>query len=371
MITIGAQHLFDGHMMSGGAVVTVEGDHIAAVDAADPSATAGCDYHAAWLTPGLIDIDSGIGLKEESLGVEGNDLNESTDAVTPEMQALDGLTPYDSSLAKALMGGVTTALVMPGGSNVIGGRGAIVHLAGATAAEMCIRAPFGVKFSLGNDPKQTHGQKRTPMTRMGNAFLVRDVLMRARDYKEKKKEYNMKYEALLPLLAGDDVAFIRALRSDDIVTAMRLAEEFGLRYVVTGAYDADLVAEQLKARSVSVAFGPLIMSRTDEEARRLHPANAGELLEAGVDTAVISGHPNYPEKYLHMSLGFLVGQGIPADRVLSTVTSVPARMLGLEGFGEIRPGAIADLALFGAEPWEPAGVVDLTMVAGKPVYTRS
>jgi len=371
MITIGAQHLFDGHAIAGETVVRIEGDRVVSVDAAGSTAIEDCDYHAAWLTPGLIDIDSGVGLKEESLGVEGNDWNESTDAVTPEMQALDGLTPYDTSLAKALMGGVTTALVMPGGANVVGGRGAIVHLAGSTATEMCIRAPFGVKFSLGNDPKQTHGQKRTPMTRMGNAFLVRDVLTRARDYKEKKKEFNMKYEALLPLLAGDDIAFIRALRSDDIITAMRLAEEFGLRYVVTGAYDADLVADQLKSGHVSVAFGPLIMSRTDEEARRLHPANAGKLLEAGVDMAVISGHPNYPEKYLHMSLGFLIGQGVPAERVLSTVTSVPARMLGLEGLGEIRPGAVADLALFSAEPWEPAGVVTLTMIAGKPVYMQS
>jgi len=218
MITIGAQHLFDGHMLSGDTVVTVEGDHIAAVDAADPSATAGCDYHAAWLTPGLIDIDSGIGLKEESLGVEGNDLERKHGRRHAGNAVARRSHPYDSSLAKALMGGVTTALVMPGGSNVVGGRGAVVHLAGATAAEMCVRAPFGVKFSLGNDPKQTHGQKRTPMTRMGNAFLVRDVLTRARDYKEKKKEYNMKYEALLPLLAGDDVAFIRALRSDDIMT---------------------------------------------------------------------------------------------------------------------------------------------------------
>jgi len=208
MIRIAAEHLFDGHEIISDAVVTVDGSRIVSVDRADP-VKAAADYSAAWVTPGFIDLDSGIGLKEESLGFEGNDLNEATDAVTPEMQAIDGLNPYDTSFQKSLMGGVTTALVMPGSSNVVGGRGVIAHMAGATANDMCIKVPFGVKFSLGNDPKQTHGQKRTPMTRMGNAFLIRDVLTKARDYKEKKKEYNMKYEALLPLLAGEDVAFSR------------------------------------------------------------------------------------------------------------------------------------------------------------------
>ncbi|RIE12062.1 hypothetical protein SMC5_03750, partial [Candidatus Cryosericum odellii] len=248
MIRIAAQHLFDGHGIVNDAIVTVNGPHVVSVETSGHLGER-CDYSVAWATPGLIDLDSGIGLKEESLGFEGNDLNEETDAVTPEMQAMDGLSPYDTSLQKSLMGGVTTALVLPGSSNVVGGRGAVVHMVGATANEMCIKAPFGMKFSLGNDPKQAHGQKRTPMTRMGNAFLIRDILTKAREYKE-KKEYNMKYEALLPLLAGDDVAFIQALRADDIMTAVRLAEEFSLRYVITGAFDADRVADQLKEKDV-------------------------------------------------------------------------------------------------------------------------
>src|SRR5450759_1580460 len=163
---------------------------------------------------------------------------------------------------------------MPGRSNVVGGRGAVVHMVGATANDMCIKAPFGMKFSLGNDPKQTHGEKRMPMTRMGNAFLIRDILTKAREYREKKKEYNMKYEALLPLLAREDVAFFQALRADDIITAVRLAEEFGLRYVISGVFDADLVIDQLKDKDLTLAFGPVIMARNIDEARRLHPENA-------------------------------------------------------------------------------------------------
>ncbi|MGB9667259.1 MAG: amidohydrolase family protein [Candidatus Cryosericum sp.] len=368
MIRIAAQKLFDGHEITSDAVVTVDGSRVVSVERAEPG-KATADYSAAWVAPGFIDLDSGIGLKEESLGFEGNDLNEATDCVTPEMQAIDGLSPYDTSLQKSLMGGVTTALVLPGSSNVIGGRGAIVHMSGATVDEMCIKAPFGVKFSLGNDPKQTHGQKRTPMTRMGNAFLVRDVLTKARDYQEKKKEYNMRYEALLPLLAGQDVAFFQALRADDIMTAVRLAEEFGLQYVITGAFDADLVADQLRDKKVTVAFGPIIASRGSDEIKRLHPENAAILLKEGLRTAIIAGHPSYPAKYLRISLGLLVGRGVSPEAALAAVTSVPAGILGLDGYGELRPGSAADLVLFRDDPWEPQGVVEHTFVSGNEVYS--
>ncbi len=369
MTTILARHLFDGNKIVEHAVISVDGDRIVAVDVSSGAQEASLE--ADWVTPGFIDIGSGIGLKEESLGFEGNDLNEATDAVTPELQALDGISPYDRSLGKALMGGVTTALVLPGSSNVVGGRGAIVHLAGATANAMCIRSPFGVRFSLGDDPKLAHGQKRTPMTRMGNAFLIRDILSKAREYATKKKEFNMKYEALLPLLSGNDTAFFQALRADDIMTAVRLSEEFGLHYVITGAVDADLVADQLKARDAAVAFGPVIFSRVSDEVRRLHPENVVKILTKGVTTAVISGHPEYPAKYLRISLGLLIGRGVAPEQALASVTCTPAELLGLEGYGVVRPGAIADLVLFKAQPWEPEGIVEHTFVAGQEVYTRS
>jgi imidazolonepropionase-like amidohydrolase len=367
MISIAAEHLFDGHTIVRNATIVVDGPRIVSVILSDLPAQ-GCDYVAAWVTPGFIDLDSGVGLKEESLGFEGNDLNEATDAVTPEMQAVDGLSPYDTSLEKSAMGGVTTVLVMPGDGNVIGGRGAVVHTVGATVNDMLIKTPFGVKFSLGNTPKETHGQKRTPMTRMGSAFLIRDVLTKAREYRDKRKEYNMKYEALLPLLAGEDVAFIRALRADDIMTAVRLAEEFGLRYVITGAFDADLVADQLKAREVTVAFGPVIMSRSTDEAKRLYPGNVVSLMAIGTQTAIIAGHPNYPAKYLRISLGLLVGRGISPERALAAVTAVPAGILGLDDYGAVRPGSVADLALFAADPWEPEGIVEHTFISGREVY---
>jgi imidazolonepropionase-like amidohydrolase len=131
------------------------------------------------------------------------------------------------------------------------------------------------------------------------------------------------------------------------------------------------VADQLKEKDVTVAFGPIIMSRNIDEARRLHPRNAVVLLDSGTRTAIIAGHPNYPAKYLRISLGLLVGRGVSPVQALGSVTSVPAGILGLDGYGEIRPGSVADLALFKAQPWEPEGVTEHTFVGGTEVYGRS
>jgi imidazolonepropionase-like amidohydrolase len=108
-----------------------------------------------------------------------------------------------------------------------------------------------------------------------------------------------------------------------------------------------------------------------DEAKRLHPENVVALLGSGTRTAIIAGHPNYPAKYLRISLGLLVGRGISPEQALGSVTSVPAGILGLDGYGEIRPGSVADLALFKAQPWEPEGVIEHMFVGGNEVYALS
>jgi imidazolonepropionase-like amidohydrolase len=116
---------------------------------------------------------------------------------------------------------------------------------------------------------------------------------------------------MAPIRVGDIVVHdVLGLGIDLVATrAVRLAEEFGLRCVITGAFDADRVIDQLKERDVTVAFGPVIMSRWMDEVKRPHPENAVALLDSGIRTAIIAGHPNYPAKYLRISLGLLVGRG--------------------------------------------------------------
>jgi len=153
--------------------------------------------------------------------------------------------------------------------------------------------------------------------------------------------------------------------------AVRLAEEFGLRYVITGAFDADRVVDQLKEKNVTVAFGPVIMSRWMDEVKRLHPENAVVLLDSGMRTAIIAGYLNYPAKCLRVSLGLLVGRGVSPEQALGFVISVPAGILGLEGYREIRSRSVDDLASFKGQPWKPEGVTEHTFAGGNEVYALS
>ena len=179
---------------------------------------------------------------------------------------------------------------------------------------------------------------------------------------------------MAPIRVGSVVVHdVLRLGIDLVATrAVRLAEEFGLRCIITGAFDAERVIDQLEEKNVTVAFGPVIMSRWMDEVKRLHPENAVVLLDSGMRTAIIAGHPtNCPAKCLQISLGLLVGRGISPEQALGSVISVPDGILGLEGYREIRSGSVDDLALFKAQPCEPEGVTEHTFVSGNEVYTRS
>ncbi len=312
-------------------------------------------FKADFVTPGFIDISSGIGLKEESLGqVEGNDFDEETNPATPELLALDGINPMDEAFPKAVNGGVLETLVLPGLSNPIGGRGAFIRTTGKTVEDMLIKSPCGMRFSINNAPKQTYGQqKKMPMTRMGNAYIIRNSLYKAREYDKKKdKKFSLFEESLVPVLKGKEKALFAAFRADDIATSIRIAKEFNLKAVITFATEADLVLDIIKKNKIPVAFGPVILSRFDKELGHLSPKVPAALIEEGIETAVISGHPFYPAEFLRIQVGLIISEGIKPEDALKAVTSVPAKILGFKNKGIIKKGAEPSLVLFDGQPWE-------------------
>ena len=312
-------------------------------------------YRAKFVTPGFIDLSSGIGLKEESMPkVEGDDFNEETNPATPELLALDGINPFDDAFPKALRGGVLETLVLPGLSNPIGGRGAFIYTRGRTVEEMLIKSPCGVRFSLNNAPKTVYGkQRKMPMTRMGSAYIIRNALYKAKEYMNKKeKKFSLSEEALVPLLKGKEKAFFAAFRADDIATSVRIGKEFNLNTVVTYGSEADIVMDLLKVNKIPVVFGPVILPRFDVELKHHTPKVPAMLIEKGIKTAIMSGHPFYPAEYLRIQLGPIIAEGIKPADALKTVTSVPAEILGLKNYGVIKKGAKSGLVLFDGEPWE-------------------
>lgn len=328
------------------------------------------EIRAKYVTPGFVDLASGIGLKEESLGrIEGDDTNEATNPQTPELLAVDGINPYDVYFQKILRGGVTKSLVLPGISNSIGGRGAFIFNYGQNILEMLIKSPVGMRFSVNTFPKMIYsGQKKMPMTRMGNAYLVREALFKAQEYKKSKKGFSMFEESLLPVLEGKDYAFFASFRADDIMTSVRISEEFKLNLVLTYAFEADLVKSELKKRNIPVAFGPTILPRETTELKHLSEKVPVELIEEGIELALISGHPFFPSEFLRLSAGLLIKHGIDREKALRTITSTPSKIIGNADAGSIKKGIAPDIVVFDGEPWETKSQVKEVFIKGKKAF---
>lgn len=349
-----ADKLFDGKKIIENAVVIFDEKGIQYVGK-DNKEKVKETYRAKFVTPGFIDISSGIGLKEESMpSVEGNDFDEETNPATPELLALDGINPFDEAFPKALRGGVLETLVLPGLSNPVGGRGALIYTKGRTVEEMLIKSPCGVRFSLNNAPKTVYGkQRKMPMTRMGSAYIIRNTLYKAKEYTNKKeKKFSLSEESLIPLLKGKEKAFFAAFRADDIATSVRIGKEFKLNTVITYGSEADIVMDLLKENNIPVVFGPVILPRFDIELKHHTPKVPAMLIEKGVKTAIMSGHPFYPAEYLRIQLGPIIAEGIKEEDALKAVTSIPAEILGLKDYGVIKKGAKPSIVLFDGEPWE-------------------
>ncbi len=356
MKKIRAKKLFDGKKIIENAVILFDEKEIKYVGKDDKEKVKEV-FEAEFATPGFIDLSSGIGLKEESLPqTEGDDFNEETNPKTPELLAIDGINPLDEAFPKALRGGITETLVLPGLSNPIGGQGAFIRTAGKTVEEMLIKSPCGMRFSLNGRPKTVYGQqKKMPLTRMGSAYIIRNALYEAKEYggkKKKERKFSLEKESLLKVLKGEEKAFFAAFRADDIATSIRISKEFGLKTVITFGAEADITLKLLKENKIPVAFGPVILPRTDNELKHLSPKVPATLIENGIQTAIISGHPYYPAEFLRIQLGLIIAEGIKPEKVLSSVTSVPAKILGFKDYGILKKGTKPSIVLFDGAPWE-------------------
>ncbi|MBR7092752.1 MAG: amidohydrolase [Clostridia bacterium] len=341
------------------------------------------DGGGALLLPGFIDAHSHLGMWEDSLGFEGDDGNEETDPVTPQLRAIDAINPNDACFAEALAAGVTTVVTGPGSANPIGGQMAAVSTCGTCIDDMVLRAPVSMKMALGENPKSIyHGRNQAPMTRMATAALIREALLTARRYDEDLKksqndpdadppEYDAKCEALLPVIRGELPVHFHAHRLDDIFTAVRIAKEFGLRLVIVHGTGAAAAAERLAAEGVPILSGPLLSDRSKPELHELTPATPGILAAAGVPVGIVCDHPVIPQQYLGLCAGLAVREGMSRQSALEALTIVPARILGLaDEIGSVEPGKRADLVLFDADPLTVAAKPVMVIAGGKVVCAR-
>ena len=256
------------------------------------------DVSGKVIFPGFIDCHTHLGIIEECTGKIGNDNNETSNPVTPQLNGIDGINPLDVSFKDAIRSGVTCVMSGPGSNNVVGGRNVALKTYGRIIDKMVIKNPSGFKIALGENPLSTYGiNDKCPVTRMGSAALVRELFMRSEDYivrKENNKleERDIRLEAVIPVLKGEIPLRVHAHRADDIVTAIRIAEEFHIKkLVIEHGTEAHLIKEYLKEKKIPVAYGPLLTPRIKMELKARNYASIAELVEAGIKTSLITDHP--------------------------------------------------------------------------------
>ena len=362
--------------------VLVEGDRIAAVGhahavAVPPDAEV-IDARGLVVTPGFVDAHTHVGLHEEGIGWEGADYNETAEPLTPHLRARDGINPDDDGIRDALRAGVTAAFVTPGSANVLGGLGCVIRLDGSRVDAMVLRDPAGLKAAFGENPKRAHGrdQKKSPITRMAIAGLLRETLVRARAYVERRArasderpvDPDLKLDAVARVLAREIPLRCHAHRADDILTALRIGEEFGIEIVIDHATEAHLVADRLAEAGVPCLVGPSMSSRSKVELRRRGFETPGLLERAGVRVCLITDHPVTGLEYLPLCAGLAVRAGMSREGALRAITLEPARVLGVaDRIGSLEPGKSADLVVHRGHPFDLASRPVMVMVAGKVV----
>ena len=360
----------EGGVIEGG-IILVEGQFIQAVgeNLEIPTGAAVVDAQGKYILPGLIDAHTHIGLDEEIYRIEGDDVNETSDPITPQLQAVDGINFMDLAFADALRGGVTRAMCMPGSANILGGQAVFLKTLALNPAAMICRNPWGLKAALGENPKRVYGaQKKAPKTRMANASLLREALFNARGCMDKpdlKANELYRNEAIFKVLRGEMPLLLHVHRADDILTALRIKDEFGIEMQLQHGTEAALVADELVKRDVPVALGPLFSNRAKVEMKEVSFRNAALLAERGVRFCFITDHPVIPIEHLRVCAALAVREGLAEEAALASITSTPAKMLKLDHeLGTITPGKRADLAVYSGHPLDFRSRVERVMVDG-------
>lgn len=342
------------------------------------------DAAGRYIIPGLVDAHSHIGMWEDSVGFEGDDANELTDPVTPQLRAIDGIYHGDRSFEEARNWGVTTVISGPGSGNVICGQFAALKTYGRSIDEMIIKAPCALKVAFGENPKTVyHDKNHSPSTRMATAAILREQFFKAREYMEAweeyekdkeendKPEYDFKLEALIPALKGELIVKMHAHRADDILTALRIAKEFNLKITLEHCTEGYLITDILKENNAKVILGPLLTDRSKIELRNQSIKAPGILAKAGIPVAIMTDHPCVPNHYLLLCAAIAVREGMTEEDAFRAITINAAKAGGIDNrVGSLEPGKDADVVIFSGHPFDYKTKVDMTIINGKAVYCR-
>ena len=348
-----------------------------------PASAIVIDAAGKYLTPGIIDSHSHIALDD--------DVNEATSPITPHMMMKDAFDYQDKAIYRALAGGVTTSLLLHGSANMIGGQAVVIkHKYGASRDEMLFpNAPRSIKFASGENPKRVYGSRdQLPSTRMGNFAVQREALVQAQDYMREWDSYNdkvkrgdkdatppkhdLKLEALADVLRGKIMVQIHIYRSDEMLTEIAMAKEFGYKIrAFHHALEAYKVADQLAANNIAIAtFADWWGYK--QEAWDAIPWNATMSMRKGVRVAIKSDSEDYTRRLNQEAAKTMRYGGATEEEALKMITLNAAWIVGVDDrVGSIDVGKDADLVIWDGYPLSSYGVPEKVLIDGDVYFDRS
>lgn len=363
--------------------VLVEGDKIYNVgeNLEIPASARQIDVGGNMLFPGFIEPHCHMGITEEKKGREGDDCNECVNPLTPYLRAIDAINPMDAAFHNAVAAGITSAMIGPGSSNVVGGQFAFVKTHGRCMDDMIRMAPAAMKVAFGENPKMNYGMSdKSPYTRMSIAAMLREELLCARNYvtrfsktpdpgKEENASDEFRYGCYRDVFSGKIPLKVHAHRADDILTAIRIAEEFGLEITLDHCSEGHLIAPEIQRAGAPAIVGPDLASRNKIEVQNMAFKTAGELEKNGVTVAITTDHPVSLIQSLPLCAALAVKEGMSAEGGLRALTISAAEICRMDHkVGSIKKGKLADLVLFKGHPFETFSKVLFTMIDGEIVY---
>lgn len=354
---------------------------IVSINGEIPSDAYVIDAKGGYLTPGLIDAHCHLGMVGDSQGAESDDGNEDSDPIMPHLRAIDAINPFDRGFEEARRDGVTCVVTGPGSANPIGGQFAAIKTAGICVDDMIVKAPCAIKIALGENPKMIYTDKdEAPLTRMGTMALIREALYKAKDYSNSlfsaeedgdKVDFDIKNDALLPLIRKEIPAKVHAHRADDICSALRLAKEFDINVTIEHCTDGEVISDILSEKNVPVMLGPTLTDRSKPELSSLGFPIYKTLSDKGVSVAIITDHPEITIGNLRLMAQLAVKNGMNKEKALLAITTNAASNCNIaETVGAIKVGLDADFALFNGHPLDFMSENTLTVINGKTVFSK-
>lgn len=337
------------------------------------------DASGKFVFPGMVEAHCHLGMEESAIGFEGDDVNETTDPITPHMRAIDGCNPIDETIVNACKAGVTSVAAGPGSANVIGGTFVAYKTHGICMDEMKIKEAIAMKAAFGENPKRVYREKGKIRTRMNIAALLRETLMKTKEYMMKKEAakgdimrmpaYDMKLEAMIPVLKKELPLKCHAHRADDILTVIRIAKEFDIKVTLDHCTDGEVIKKQIKESGFPAIVGPSFGHKTKFELANKSFKTPAVLHKAGILIAITTDSPVIPEEYLPLCAALAMKNGLDEMEALKAITINPAKILGLDDrIGSIKEGKDADIIICDRSLLDTMNHVNYTIINGEIAY---